>query len=67
MQEKTFDISKLKEICRARRARKGKGWEEVRIGHSLFDYAFRCRDCGRQIKGFVVSPPFCPYCGKEHG
>ena len=47
--------------------RKGKGWEEVRIGRNLFDYAFECKDCGAQIDGFVVSPRFCPYCGKEHG
>ena len=46
---------------------KGKGWEEVRVGRGLFEYAFKCKNCGAQIEGFVVSPRFCPHCGKEHG
>ena len=47
--------------------RKGKGWEEVHVGPNLFDYIFRCKDCKKNLpKGFVVSPQFCPYCGKQH-
>ena len=46
---------------------KGKGWEEVKPRPILVDYGFKCKDCGAQIDGFVVSPRFCPYCGKEHG
>ena len=47
--------------------RKGRGWKEICTGRDLFDYAFECKDCGAQIEGFVVSPRFCPYCGREHG
>lgn len=48
--------------------RKGKGWEEIHVGPDLFDYIFRCKDCQKDLpKGFVVSPQFCPYCGKEQG
>ena len=46
---------------------RGKGWEEVEPRPINVAYGFRCRDCGAQIDGFVVSPRFCPYCGKEHG
>lgn len=46
---------------------RGKGWEEVKPRPIRVDYGFKCRDCGAQIDGFVVSPRFCPYCGKEHG
>ena len=46
---------------------KGKGWEEVKPRPIRVDYGFKCKDCGAQIDGFVVSPRFCPYCGKEHG
>lgn len=46
---------------------KGKGWEEVKSRHINVAYGFKCKDCGAQIDGFVVSPRFCPYCGKEHG
>ena len=46
---------------------KGKGWEEVKPRPIRVDYGFKCKDCGAQIGGFVVSPRFCPYCGKEHG
>lgn len=53
---------------KALRNRKGKGWEEVRTGRNLFNYTFKCKDCQHVLpEGFVVSPPFCPYCGKEHG
>lgn len=47
--------------------RLGKGWEEVKPRPIQVDYGFKCKDCGAQIDGFVVSPRFCPYCGKEHG
>ena len=60
-------MPKTDKIWEARKRNKGRGWEEVRIGRDLFDYAFKCRDCGAQIEGFVVSPRFCPHCGKEHG
>ena len=46
---------------------KGKGWEEVESRPVRVGYGFRCKDCGAQIDGFVVSPRFCPYYGKEHG
>lgn len=46
---------------------RGKGWEEVKPRPINVTYGFKCRDCGAQIDGFVVSPRFCPYCGKEHG
>lgn len=51
----------------AERCNRGKGWEEVKPRPIRVDYGFKCRDCGAQIDGFVVSPRFCPYCGKEHG
>ena len=46
---------------------KGKGWEEVESRPVRVEYGFKCKDCGAQIDGFVVSPRFCPHCGKEHG
>jgi hypothetical protein len=46
---------------------KGKGWKEVEPRPIRVGYGFKCKDCGAQIDGFVVSPRFCPYCGKEHG
>ena len=51
----------------ALKQRKGKGWEEVPPKPVSVTYGFKCKDCGAQIDGFVVSPQFCPYCGKEHG
>lgn len=47
--------------------RKGSGWEEVKPRPIRVNYGFKCKDCGAQIDGFIVSPRFCPYCGKEHG
>ena len=56
---------KIKRVVREQN--KGKGWEEVKPRPIRVDYGFKCKDCGAQIDGFVVSPRFCPYCGKEHG
>ena len=72
---KTNDIKSMddfiKGYCRAKRMitekNKGKGWEKVKSHPVCIRYGFRCKDCGEQISGFVVSPRFCPYCGKEHG
>ena len=47
--------------------RKGKGWEEIQLDSIRVNYGFKCKDCGAKIGGFIVSPRFCPYCGKEHG
>lgn len=60
LSEKELEIRKLG-------LAKGKGWEEVKPRPINVAYGFKCRDCGAQIDGFVVSPRFCPYCGKEHG
>lgn len=51
----------------ARKRNRGKGWKEIYVGPGLFDYEFECKDCGVRIRHFVVSPPYCPYCGKHHG
>ena len=51
----------------AKRKNYGKGWEIVKSRPLIIDYAFKCKDCGAIIEGFVVSPQFCPHCGKEHG
>ena len=54
-------------IMTAKKRNQGKGWEEVKPRPIRVEYGFECRDCGAQIDGFVVSPRFCPYCGKELG
>ena len=47
---------------------KGKGWTQIEIeSDSLFNYYFVCKSCNATLPvGFVVSPRFCPYCGKEN-
>ena len=39
-------------------------WEEIKCGDGIFDYCFRCSNCGKTTppKAFPVAPDYCPNC-----
>lgn len=39
-------------------------WEEVKCGDGVFDYCFRCSNCGNTTppKAFPIAPDYCPNC-----
>ena len=39
-------------------------WEEIKCGDGIFDYCFKCSNCGKTTppKAFPVAPDYCPNC-----
>lgn len=42
-------------------------WEEIKCGDEMFDYYFKCSNCGNTTppKAFPIAPDYCPNCGAK--
>ena len=42
-------------------------WKEIKCGDEIFDYYFKCSNCGNTTppKAFPVAPDYCPHCGAK--
>ena len=42
-------------------------WEEIKCGDGMFDYYFKCSNCGNRtpLKAFPIAPDYCPNCGAK--
>jgi hypothetical protein len=42
-------------------------WEEIKCGYEIFDYYFKCSNCGNTTppKAFPIAPDYCPNCGAK--
>lgn len=42
-------------------------WREIKQGYGIFDYCFKCSNCGKTTppNAFAVAPDYCPRCGAK--
>lgn len=42
-------------------------WGEIKQGYGIFDYCFKCSNCGKTTppNAFAVAPDYCPRCGAK--